>query len=48
MSKWGFDGVDFDFGVVNMGYMITAKEKVSIPKTEYLRLKEIDKRFNNF
>ena len=36
------------FGVVNMGYMITAKEKISIPKTEYLRLKEIDKRFNNF
>ena len=31
-----------------MGYMITAKEKISIPKTEYLRLKEIDKRFNNF
>ena len=28
--------------------MITAKEKISIPKTEYLRLKEIDKRFNNF
>ena len=40
--------IDFDFWVVNMGYMITAKEKISIPKTEYLRLKEIDKRFNNF
>jgi len=36
------------FGVVNMGYMITAKEKISIPKTEYLRLKELDKRFNGF
>ena len=28
--------------------LITAKEKISIPKTEYLRLKEIDKRFNSF
>jgi len=35
-------------GVVNIDCMITAKEKISIPKTEYLRLKEIDKRFNSF
>ena len=35
-------------GVVNIDCMITAKEKISILKTEYLRLKEIDKRFNSF
>ena len=28
--------------------MITAKEKISIPKMEYLRLKEIDKHFKCF
>ena len=28
--------------------MITAKEKISIPKMEYLRLKEIDKHFKGF
>ena len=28
--------------------MITAKEKISIPKTEYLRLKELDKHFKDF
>lgn len=28
--------------------MITAKEKISIPKMEYLRLKELDKHFKSF
>ncbi|MEK9184006.1 MAG: hypothetical protein AAB890_02955 [Patescibacteria group bacterium] len=28
--------------------MVTAKEKISILKTEYLRLKELDKRFKDF
>ena len=28
--------------------MITAKEKISIPKMEYLRLKELDKHFKDF
>ena len=28
--------------------MITVKEKISIPKMEYLRLKELDKHFKDF
>ena len=28
--------------------MITAKEKISIPKAEYLHLKELDKHFKGF
>lgn len=31
-----------------MSYMIAEKEKVSIPKAEYLHLKELDKHFKGF